>query len=187
MSGRCLRGSNSSDIVRISSSCAIIYYLAKSTSAQAKLRKELDDELVGNTEPVTSFDQVKHLPYLNACINEALRLHSTSSMGLPRLVPEGGLEVCGRWYPEGTVLSVPSYTIHRDAEVWGTDFEEYRYGSSPIRDTWTDSCQRRPERWLEGPQVHIQKTFNPFSYGPRYVQVNSLQSVPRLTSCLFMP
>lgn len=49
-------------------------------------------------------------------------------MGLPRLVPEGGLEVCGRWYPEGTVLSVPSYTIHRDAGVWGTDFEEYRYG-----------------------------------------------------------
>jgi len=105
---------------------------------------------VGNTEPVTSFDQVKHLPYLNACINEALRLHSTSSLGLPRLVPEGGLEVCGRWYPEGTVLSVPSYTIHRDAEVWGADFEEYR-----------------PERWLEGSQVLIQKTFNPFSYGPR--------------------
>ena len=102
------------------------------TRAQTKLRKELDDELVGNTEPVTSFDQVRHLPYLNACINEALRLHSTSSLGLPRLVPEGGLEVCGRWYPEGTVLSVPSYTIHRDAEVWGADFEEYRYGGSPV-------------------------------------------------------
>jgi benzoate 4-monooxygenase len=111
-----------------SSSCAIIYYLARNITAQTKLRKELDDELVGNTEPVTSFDQVKHLPYLNACINEALRLHSTSSMGLPRLAPGGGLEVCGRWYPEGTVLSVPSYTIHRDAEVWGADFEEYRYG-----------------------------------------------------------
>ena len=111
-----------------SSSCAIIYYLASNISAQTKLRKELDDELVGNTELVTSYDQVKHLPYLNACINEALRLHSTSSMGLPRLVPEGGLEVCGRWYPEGTVLSVPTYTIHRDAGVWGADFEEYRYG-----------------------------------------------------------
>lgn len=58
---------------------------------------------------------------------------------------------------------------------------------SPIRDPPTDSCQRRPERWLEGPQARIQKTFNPFSYGPRYVQANSLQSVPRLTSCPFTP
>lgn len=92
----------------------------------------------------------KKLKYLEACINESLRLHSTSSMGLPRVVPEGGLNVCGRYFKEGTILSVPSYTIHRDPETWGEDVEVFR-----------------PERWFERDQNLIQKTFNPFSYGPR--------------------
>lgn len=94
--------------------------------------------------------QVKRLPYLDACINEGLRLHSTSSLGLPRTVPEGGMMVSGHYFPAGTVLSVPSYTIHRDPTIWGEDVEEYR-----------------PERWFERDQAAIQKTFNPFSVGPR--------------------
>ena len=96
------------------------------------------------------YESVKKLEYLEACINESLRLHSTSSMGLPRLVPEGGLEVCGRFFKGGTVLSVPSYTIHRDPDVWGDDVEVFR-----------------PERWFEQEPPAIQKTFNPFSFGPR--------------------
>lgn len=96
------------------------------------------------------YESVKKLKYLEACINESLRLHSTSSVGLPRLVPKGGMEVCGKFFKEGTVLSVPSYTIHRDPDVWGEDVEVYR-----------------PERWFERDPVAIQKTFNPFSFGPR--------------------
>lgn len=48
-------------------------------------------------------------------------------MGLPRLVPPGGLVILGRYYKEGSVLSVPSFTIHRDPEVWGDDVEEFRF------------------------------------------------------------
>lgn len=48
-------------------------------------------------------------------------------------------------------MSVPSYTIHRDKAIWGDDVEAYR-----------------PERWFERDQADIQKTFNPFSFGPRY-------------------
>jgi benzoate 4-monooxygenase len=80
-----------------------------------------------------------------------LRIHSTSALGLPRVVPEGGLTVLGQFFPEGTVLSVPSYSIHRDTSVWGEDVEVYR-----------------PERWFERDGTAIQKTFNPFSIGPRY-------------------
>lgn len=133
-----------------SSSCAITYYLAKYQHVQAKLQKELDDALGGEDDAVASYEQVKRLPYLDAVINEALRIHATSGIGLPRLVPAGGLEVCGRWFPEGAVLSVPTYTIHRDKAVWGDDVEEFR-----------------PERWFEQDKVAVQKTFNPFSFGPR--------------------
>jgi benzoate 4-monooxygenase len=38
---------------------------------------------------VATSDQVKLLPYLDACINEMLRIHSTSALGLPRVVPDG--------------------------------------------------------------------------------------------------
>ena len=119
---------------------------------QQKLQRELDEALGNDDDPVSTFEQVKRLPYLEAVINEGLRLHSTSGIGLPRVVPEGGLTVCGRFFPEGTVLSVPSYTIHRDKEVWGEDADAFR-----------------PERWFERDEKAIQKTFNPFSFGPRYV------------------
>ena len=136
-----------------SSSCAITYYLAANSDVQRKLQKELDDALQDEDDSATSFEVVKNLPYLNAVIDEALRLHSTSGIGLPRIVPEGGMTIQGHFFKEGTVLSVPSYTIHRDREVWGDDAAVYR-----------------PERWFERDQDTIQRAFNPFSYGPRCVQ-----------------
>jgi benzoate 4-monooxygenase len=116
---------------------------------QHKLHQELDEAL-DEDDPVATFEQVKRLPYLEAVINEALRLHSTSGIGLPRVVPEGGLTVCDKFFPEGTVLSVPTYTIHRDPQIWGKDVDAFR-----------------PERWFEQDKDVVQKTFNPFSYGPR--------------------
>ncbi|KAH9478620.1 Cytochrome P450 monooxygenase 89 [Psilocybe cubensis] len=132
------------------STCAILYYLARTRRAQLELQKELDEQLGTEDELTATGQQVKRLPYLDACINEALRLHSTSSLGLPRVAPQGGITVADQYFPPGTVLSVPSYSIHRDKKIWGDDVEEYR-----------------PERWFERNQADIQKTFNPFSYGPR--------------------
>ena len=135
-----------------SSTCAIIYHLANNPHVQEKLQRELDEQLGTEDELVATSEQVKRLPYLDACIDEALRIHSTSAKGLPRLVPQGGLSVLGHFFPEGTVLSVPTYTIHRDVNVWGEDVEAFR-----------------PERWSEGDGTAMNKAFNAFSYGPRYV------------------
>lgn len=138
--------------INLSSSCAITYYLAANPPVQYKLQKELDDALGSEDEYVSTYEQVKRLPYLEAVINEALRVHSTSSIGLPRIAPEGGLTIQGIHFPQGTVLSVPSYTIHRDTKVWGEDADVFR-----------------PERWFERDNATLQKAFNPFSYGPRYM------------------
>jgi len=142
------------------SSCAITYHLAHNPRAQHKLQKELDDALGVEDLTVSTFEQVKRLTYLEAVINESLRIHSTSAIGLPRLVPEGGLTIQGKYFPPDTVLSVPSYTIHRDKAVWGEDADEFR-----------------PERWLEQDQTAIQKTFNPFSFGPRACVGRNLASM----------
>jgi len=143
-------------------SCAITYHLAHNPSVQTKLQKELDEALGQEDDPVSTFEQVKKLPYLQAVIDETLRIHSTSGVGLPRLVPEGGLVVCGKTFPEGTVLSVPTYTIHRD-KVWGEDADLYR-----------------PERWFERDQALLQTAYNPFSFGPRACVGRNLASMELL-------
>lgn len=143
------------------STCAIIYYLAAHPEAQKKLQAELDEQLGTEDERVATGDQVKRLPYLDACIDEALRLHSTSALGLPRIVPDGGLVIRGRAFCEGAVLSVPSYTIHRDPTVWGEDADAFR-----------------PERWFEEERKDaMQRTFNPFSVGPRACVGRNLASL----------
>ena len=141
---------------------------------QRKLQAELDQAL-GPTvregdliNAVATFDQVKSLPYLEACINEGLRIHSTSAMGLPRVVPAGGLIAAGRFFPQGSILSVPSFTIHRDRDVWGDDADVFRWVSILIVLLNAKlMIAARPERWFERDKDQMLKTFNPFSWGPR--------------------
>ncbi|KAK0466879.1 cytochrome P450 monooxygenase [Desarmillaria tabescens] len=131
----------------LSTTSAIIYYLARSQSVQEKLQKELDEHLDSD---VATVEQVKGHSYLQAVINEGLRVYSTLAMGLPREAPEGGIMILGNYFPGGTIISVPTYTINRDPTVFGDDVEEFR-----------------PERWLEPGSAAMLKVFSPFSVGPR--------------------
>jgi len=128
-------------------SCALLFWCLNTPGVVAKLQKELDEALPSDTVPV--FSQVRDLPYLDAVIKETMRIHSTSSLGLPRVVPAQGVTIRGKFFPGGTVLSVPSYTIHHSKEIWGPDAEEFN-----------------PDRWFN--LTDRQKNaFIPFSYGPR--------------------
>lgn len=131
-------------------SCAILYHLCTNPKALKKLQDELDDALK-HSEDVPVLNEVHELPYLQAVISESLRFHSTSALGLPRVVPAGGATIEGKYFPAGSVVSVPSYTIHRNTAVWGQDAEQYN-----------------PDRWLEqGARARFEKAFVPFSVGPR--------------------
>ncbi|KAI1621926.1 putative benzoate 4-monooxygenase [Exophiala viscosa] len=129
--------------------CAVIYWTLNSPGVQQRLQKELDVVIPeGGCAP--RFSQVKDVKYLRAVINEGLRMHSTNSIGLAREVPPGpGLEILGHHFPAGTVLSVPTYSIHHSKEVWGEDADCFR-----------------PEKW-EGLTEDQKTGFVPFSYGPR--------------------
>jgi benzoate 4-monooxygenase len=78
-----------------------------------------------------------------------MRIHSTSSLGLPRLVTGNGITLQNHFFPAGTTLSVPAYTIHHSKEIWGEDADSFR-----------------PERW-EKLSERQKEAFIPFSYGPR--------------------
>lgn len=88
-------------------------------------------------------------------------MHSTFSIDIPRVVPQGTLTVCGKHFSEGSVLSVPSHSLHRFKGAWGDDVEAYR-----------------PERWFEIDQAELQRTFTSFSFGPRAC-ISELVSVMR--------
>ncbi|KAI0121004.1 cytochrome p450 benzoate 4-monooxygenase [Xylariales sp. AK1849] len=135
-------------------SCAVVYWILEGERRNpgtivSRLQAELDAAIPPESEIAAHVD-VKNLQFLRQCIDEAMRLHSTSAIGLPRIVTaEQGVSYGQEHFPKGSVLSVPSFTIHHDADVWGPDVEEFK-----------------PDRWLSlTPQQKI--CFNPFSYGPR--------------------
>ncbi|CAG8079440.1 unnamed protein product [Penicillium olsonii] len=135
--------------------CGIFYWILHGERSAPgtiipRLQEELDQAINPSSE-IASYAEVKDLPFLRRCIDEAMRLHSTSAIGLPRLVAENGpgVKFDDFYFPPGTVLSVPSYTIHHMQEIWGPDVEEMR-----------------PDRWLSL-SARQKAAFNPFSYGPR--------------------
>lgn len=51
------------------------------------------------------FQEAQRLPYLQACIKEALRLHPATGLPLARVVPRGGVVLSGSFFPEGVSLA----------------------------------------------------------------------------------
>lgn len=134
------------------SSCALLYHVARTPGCLAKLQQELDAAIPADVADVPTYEMVRDLPYLQDVVNETLRFHSTSGIGLPRQIPfenSQGVHLLGHYFPPGTVLSVPSYTIHHSKAIWGPDADEFR-----------------PERW-ETVTPRQKNAFIPFSYGPR--------------------
>ncbi|KAK5628879.1 hypothetical protein RRF57_004594 [Xylaria bambusicola] len=134
--------------------CAVIYWILHGERQSPgtivpRLQAELDEAIAANSS-ISTHGEVKNLQFLRLCIDEAMRLHSTSAIGLPRIVTaKSGVFCENEHFPEGTVLSVPSYTLHHTSDIWGPDVEEFR-----------------PERWLNA-TPRQKMSFNPFSFGPR--------------------
>lgn len=122
-----------SDTTAVSLS-SILYHLITNPSALNNLRREILS-VTNVDEPDNpgriSFSTAQNLPYLQAVIKEALRLHPATGLPLWRVVPPGGAEVCGHWFPEGTNVGVNSWVVHYDQANFGSDAASFR-----------------PERWL---------------------------------------
>lgn len=118
-----------SDTTAVSLS-SVIYYLFTSPRVLAKLRQEIEDHSLQSRR--ITFKESQDMPYLQAVIKEALRLHPATGLPLWRVVPEGGARICEEWLPAGTNVGVNSWVAHYDKRVFGEDAHIYR-----------------PERWEE--------------------------------------
>ncbi|KAL9031271.1 MAG: hypothetical protein Q9196_000678 [Gyalolechia fulgens] len=95
-----------------------------------RLLEELDQ--IPDTEAPVTWKVARSLPYLDAIIKEAGRLHPPFGLPLERVVPAAGATICGQHFKAGTVVGMSAWVVHRDKDVFGQDAEEWR-----------------PERWLE--------------------------------------
>ncbi|OGM48078.1 hypothetical protein ABOM_002892 [Aspergillus bombycis] len=118
----------------------------------ADIRQRLEDEVrtAIATKGQLKLSDLEQLPYLSACIKEALRLSYGLSARLPRVAPTQVLEVPGTTglaIPPGTKVSMNSVLMHRHPQLF------------PQPDEF------RPERWLDNPR--LDRYLVPFSKGAR--------------------
>lgn len=125
-----------------------MYCLLSNPTALSKLRQELD-AVLDPSEVVIPYDKIRHLPYLRACIDEALRLFPPTTFGLPRRTPPEGAPILGDFVPGDTSVSISSWVAHHDEKVF------------PEPDKY------RPERWLGDDARELQAAFITFSTGAR--------------------
>lgn len=84
---------------------AAVYFLWKNPQTLEKLRQELDaKKSAGEFHDIVTVKDVADCGYLQAVVKETLRLHPGNGLGLTRLVPNGGLTLCNRYFPEGVCL-----------------------------------------------------------------------------------
>ncbi|CAL5012916.1 unnamed protein product [Urochloa decumbens] len=123
--------------------------LLRNPSAMAKVRVELDGALGGKLEAVEEADVAK-LPYLQAVVKEAMRLHPVAPLLLPHLAVEDGVEIGGYAVPKGSTVIFNAWAIMRDPEVWERPDEFV------------------PERFLENLELRAKDyEFIPFGAGRR--------------------
>lgn len=144
------------------------YFLLKNPSYYTRLRQEVDNVFPSGEEPIDQ-QRLIAMSYLNACIQESMRLVQPIPSGSQRTVPygSGGRMVGSHYIPEGTNITVHPYTIHRDSRYFSP------YPTTFWPDRWLDPADRRSLYDVEKPLakdvdvVTNISAFLPFSTGPR--------------------
>lgn len=114
------------------------------------LQEEIDEATRHDklSNPVKYGEVKEHLPYLQACIKEALRLQPPATNIFGRVVGEEGKTINGYFCPPGTVISTYPYIVHRDKTLYGPDENKFR-----------------PERWQEDSEKEAAMKDGSFVFG----------------------
>ncbi|KZP27810.1 cytochrome P450 [Athelia psychrophila] len=168
--------------------CSLFWFIMCNATVYRRLRDEIDNVFPAG-ENVLDPSKHVHMNYLNAVVNETLRLLPPVLSGSQRVVEKGsGAAALGsHMIPEGTAVFSHFYSLHRDPRYF-----------SPLPDTFW------PDRWLsegartspfsptrKGPaniDVVLDRTaFTPFSFGPsNCVGKNLAIQEIRMVVCLML-
>ncbi|PNS20350.1 Isotrichodermin C-15 hydroxylase [Sphaceloma murrayae] len=126
------------------------FYLLKNPDKMAALVHEIRTSF--RTIDDITIEELQRMPYLNACVEEGLRIYPPVPIGLPRIVPPQGMTIDGVFVPGGTSVSVSQWSTYRSESNFVLP-EEFH-----------------PERWLPNDRRFAKDdkaSFQPFSTGPR--------------------
>jgi cytochrome P450 len=94
---------------------SLFYYFCKNQSACEKLVAEIDRmNAQGKLSDPITFAESSQMPYLQASMKEAMRMHPAVGLLLERVVPEGGAVIAGTHLPAGTVVGANPWVVARD-------------------------------------------------------------------------
>ena len=132
---------------------ANFFYLTQNPQTLSKLTSEIRSAF-SSIEEIRLGPQLSSCEYLNAVIDETIRISPSLAGVLPREVLSGGITVCDEYFPKGVELTGPIYALHHNATVFPAPHKHI------------------PERWLpsEVGEQAVQRAHNaltPFSYGSR--------------------
>jgi len=141
-----------------------LFCLCKHPDVQEKVRLKIL-KVCGNKGPM--YEDMSQLWYLQAVINEAMRLYPSIPVGCKVAVDDDVLP-SGTTVAAGTVLWYNLYAMGRDPEIWGVDAKTFR-----------------PERWLEMEAPPDNYRYPVFHAGPRECLGKSLALV-EIKACFAM-
>ncbi|KAH9433515.1 hypothetical protein MCOR02_005560 [Pyricularia oryzae] len=133
--------------------CGLIFYLSRTPQAYRRLVEEIRSSFT--SEDQITMQTLEGLPYLNACLEEILRIYPPAADTPPRISP--GAEVGGYYIPEGNVVSIYQWATHHNP------------------DNFVNPLTFAPERWLPRSNPFYESiydkdnkaAFRPFAVGPR--------------------
>ena len=132
----------------------LISFIAGDLRVASRLWDEIHTfEVEGKlSSPVVKYEETAEMPYFMACVRETLRIRPPTPINLPRYVPEGGMEIEGRWIPDTVEIGANPHLIHRNRDIFGQDADSFL-----------------PERWLDGPErTHLMDKYDfTWGYGSR--------------------
>ena len=134
--------------------CSFFFYITRHPRAYDEVVREIQDTF-SSVDEIQGGTKLSSCQYLRACLNEAMRLTPAGPSELIREVLPGGLEVDGKFIPEGVMVGVAHWAVLHSEENYG------------------DPSTYRPERWIVDPVTGVtaedvaraQSTFQPFSMG----------------------
>lgn len=131
-----------------------MFYIIHHPRVHKQLTEELEQAFPGANN---IFDHLNlaSLPYLNAVIEESLRL-GTPFPGLRRVVPQEGAMIDRHFVPGGTVVGIPGYSQQLSEENF-----------------YPDPLAFLPERWLEESPENICRRAGllSFSFGTLFLLI----------------
>ncbi|OTB06020.1 hypothetical protein M426DRAFT_259843 [Hypoxylon sp. CI-4A] len=126
-----------------------IFLLLQHPDIMAKLKQEIRTEFRSDKD--INFSALTDKKYLQAVLNEAMRVYPPTPASLRRCVPPEGCTILDKFIPGGTAVGFTPYPAYRDES------------------NFRDADKFIPERWLgTNPRYEEDRrnAFEPFGFGP---------------------